>query len=210
MNSFSMTAAACLAVAAWTAEGSVTVSVGANAPTYGTTIDFDEVGGPTGVVPADSWAARGVSSLVGGTGPAFVSNLNAQPGFGWLPDSNVLIGSFGVFFEFSTDVTEFSAQVWDNAGPAGIFSGGMLFVVENDGVEVANFFWETPVYGTAGDNWFNVITTDGMVFDRIALVGLAFVGPETIIDNVSFNAVPAPASAGLLVGALGLAGRRRR
>ena len=189
----------------------VTVSVGASAPTYGTTLSFDEPGGPTGeFLPSNSWSGIGIGSLGAGDGNNFVANLNANPGFGWLPDNNVFVGNFGVFIEFDTDVTEFSAQVWDNGGPADFISGGMIAVAQKDGVDVGSFFWETPVFGTAGDNWFDITTTGGDSFDRVVFVGFAFVSPLTIIDNISFNTVPAPgASLVLGCGLLGAARRRR-
>lgn len=213
MKSFSMTAVgavACAALTSGSAAASVTISLGASAPTYATTLSFDEAGGPDGLAPTDSWASIGLSSMEAGVGPGFVGNLNAQPGFGWLPDSNVFVGDFGVFMEFSTALTDFSAQVWDNAGPASFLGGGMVVVVENDGVKVGSFFWEMPIYGTAGDNWFNITAADGAEFDRVSILGFAFVSPQTIVDNVSFNTVPSPGSAGVLALGAGLALRRRR
>ena len=201
-----------LAFASSIACASVDVSVGASAPTYGTTLNFDEAGGPTGSgIANDSWSGIGVSSLYGLDGNTFVDNLNATPGFGWLPNNNVMVGNFGVAIEFDTDVTEFSAQVWDNAGPADFISGGMIAVAEKDGVEVGSFFWEFPIYGPGGDNWFNFTTSGGDFFDRVAFVGFAFVSPQTIIDNISFNTVPVPGTASLLgCGLLTLSRRRRR
>lgn len=210
MNSFTMTAAACLSMAALTAQASVTISVGGSAPTYATVLNFDEPGGPTGTVPTDAWASIGVSSVYDGVDQGFVGNLNGQPGFGWLPDNNVIVGNFGMNFDFSTALTELSAQVWDNAGPATFITGGMVCVVRNGDQEVGNFFWENPVYGTAGDNWFNITATDGTVFDSVSFFGLAFGFPETIVDNVSFNPIPAPGAMGFALTGLGLLARRRR
>ena len=211
MNSTFVKAAATLALLTVPALGDVAVSVGATAPTYGTTLNFDEVGGPTGeFVPSDSWAGIGISSFGAGDGNNQVGNFNSTPGFGWLPDNNVFVGNFGVFIEFNTDVTEFSAQVWDNGGPADFISGGMLAVAQKDGADVGSFFWETPVFGTAGDNWFNFTTTGGDTFDRIVFVGFAFVSPITIVDNISFNTVPVPGTAAVLGTGLALIGRRRR
>lgn len=210
MKISSMVALAGVVSLAGSAAASVTISLGADAPTYATVLNFDEAGGPDGIAPGNSWSSIGVSSMEAGVGPGFVGNLNAQPGFGWLPDSNVFVGEFGVFMEFSTALTDFSAQVWDNAGPASFFGGGMAIIVENQGVEVGSFFWETPIYGTAGDNWFNITADAGIEFDRIAILGFAFVSPQTIVDNISFNTVPTPGSAGVLVLGAGLAARRRR
>jgi hypothetical protein len=199
-----------LGLAASSALAGVDISVGASAPTYGTTLNFDEPGGPTGdFIPNDAWSGIGISAITAFDGNNLVNNLNSTPGFGWLPDNNVFVGNFGVAFEFENDVTEFSAQVWDNAGPADFISGGMIAVAEKDGVEVGSFFWEFPIFGPGGDNWFNFTTTGGDSFDRVAFVGFAFVSPVTIVDNISFNTVPVPGTATLLGCGL-LAGSRRR
>lgn len=211
MNQTHLIALIGLAVAAAPTLADVTVSVGASAPTYGTSLNFDEPGGPTGSgIAQNSWSSIGISALYGLDGNTFVDNLNGNPGFGWLPDNNVMVGNFGLAVEFDTDVTEFSAQVWDNAGPADFISGGMIAIAEKDGVEVGSFFWEFPIFGPGGDNWFNFTTTDGDSFDRVAFVGFAFVSPQTIIDNISFNTVPVPGTATLLGCGLLAASRRRR
>lgn len=211
MNNTLVKAAALIAMISLPAMGDVSISVGASAPTYGTTLNFDEVGGPTGeFLLSDSWSDIGISSMGAGDGNNNVGNFNSIPGFGWLPDNNVFAGNFGIFIEFSTDITEFSAQVWDNGGPADFISGGMIAIAQNDGVDVGTFFWETPVFGTAGDNWFDITTSGGDTFDRVVFVGFAFVSPLTIIDNISFNTVPAPSASLVLgFGLLGAARRRR-
>lgn len=212
MNRTVLQGALACALLSMPALAGVTISVGASAPTYGTTLSFDEPGGPTGeFIPTDAWSGIGLSAVTAFDGNNIVNNLNGNPGFGWLPDNNVFVGNFGVAFEFENDVTEFSAQVWDNAGPADFISGGMIAVAQRDGVDVGSFFWEFPVFGPGGDNWFNFTTTDGDSFDRVAFVGFAFVSPVTIVDNVSFNTVPVPGTATLLgCGLLGVSGRRRR
>ncbi|MAO22458.1 MAG: hypothetical protein CMJ25_17060 [Phycisphaerae bacterium] len=211
MNHTLLSAACAAAMISMPAMAEVSISLGSSAPTYGTTLNFDEVGGPTGdFISTDAWSGIGIGSLGAGDGNTFVGNLNSTPGFGWLPDNNVMVGNFGVFMEFSTDLTSFSAQVWDNGGPADFVSGGMLAVAQKDGVDVATYFWETPVFGTGGDNWFDITTTDGSSFDRVVFLGFAFVSPVTIIDNVSFNTVPVPGTAAVMGCGLMLAGRRRR
>lgn len=196
------------------AAADVTVTQGDSAPTYSTTLNFDEPGGPVGGgLSSDAWlVSHGVTSLAAGDGFNQVANFSGDPGFGWLPDSNAFVGGFGVFMNFENDLSEFSAQIWDNAGPADFFSGGLAILAFDDGAEVANAFFEFPVFGVAGDagTWFNITTTDGSKFDEIRIVGLAFVGPLTIADNMSWNVVPAPGSLAVL--ALGglTASRRRR
>ncbi len=181
--------AACAATAAAPALAGYTVTGSETpAPTYSTTLTFDEGGVPVGVaLPTDAFASFGVSSLMAGDGFNRIDNFSAQPGFGWLPDSNAFIGGFGVFMNFDTDITEMSAQVWDNSGPATLFGGGMIVALYNDGNEVS----------------FNVV-------DQVRFVGLGFAGPLTILGQASWNAVPAPGALALL-GLGGIAaGRRRR
>lgn len=193
-----------------TALGAVTVSNVAAAPTYSTTLTFDEVGGPTGSnVPATAWSALGISSFVSGSGTNAVSTVNTNPGFGWLGTGNVFWGPFGVFINFDTDLTEFSAQYWDSSGPATFMGGGAIAVAFNDGVEVASFFLTNPAYAGAGMTGINITTDGGSVFDEVRMLGFGFF-PEAYVDNLSWNAVPAPASAMVAGLALIGAGRRRR
>lgn len=211
MNHTLLNAACAVALLSVPAMGEVTISLGSSAPTYGTTLNFDEVGGPTGdFIPTDAWAGIGIGAMEAGDGNNSVTNLNATPGFGWLPDNNVFVGNFGVFMDFSTDLTSFSAQVWDNGGPADFMAGGMSAVAMKDGAEVASFFWENPIFGAGDGNWFDFSTTDGSTFDRVVFIGFAFVSPVTIMDNVSFNTVPVPGTAAVMGCGLLLAGRRRR
>jgi hypothetical protein len=206
-------AASMTALAVSAAGADINFTQGDSAPTYATTLNFDEVGGPTGPTSTDAWlASHGVTSLQAGDANSQVLNLSGTPGYGWLPDSNVFVGGFGVFMNFENDLTDFSAQIWDNAGPASGFSGGMLVVALNDGAEVGSLFVDLPVFGLSGDEntWFNVSATDGMVFDEIRVVGFAFVAPQTLIDNISWNAVPAPGSLAVLaLGGVACSRRRR-
>lgn len=200
-------ALATAATVASTALADVTVTQGSSAGSYSTTLNFDEVGGPTGVVATNSWASIGITELQAGDGVPFVGDLDTPNG-GWgLGDGNAFLGSFGVFITWDSDLTEFSTQVWDPSGPPGIF-GGLAFIVMNDGVEVANFF-TTPAWGGLGDTWFDVTTSGGMVFDEVRILGFGFF-PQTHVDNLSWNAIPTPSAAALLgLGALTLQRRRR-
>jgi MYXO-CTERM domain-containing protein len=192
-------------LAGYTVSGSSTP-----APTYGTTLNFDEGGVPVGTaIASDSFASFGVSSLAAGDGFNRIDNFSTMPGFGWLPDSNAFIGGFGVFMNFDTDLTEMSAQVWDNSGPASPFGGGMFVVLLNDGVEVS-FNIVDPAFGGAGDSWFNITTDGGDVFDEVRFVGAGFAGPLTIMGQASWNVVPAPGAVAVLgLGGFGAARRRR-
>jgi len=201
--------AACAALAAPAFAGYNVAGSTSQAPTYGTTLNFEEGGVPTGVgLAADTFSSFGVSSLTAGDGFNRIDNFSTMPGFGWLPDSNSFIGGFGVFMNFDTDLTEMSAQVWDNSGPPSLFGGGMFVVLLNDGVEVS-FNVVNPAFGGVGDSWFDITTTDGDVFDEVRFVGAGFAGPLTILGEASWNAVPATGAATLL-GLGGLVAARRR
>ncbi len=185
-----------------------TVVQGTSAPAYAAGINFDEVGAPTGVgLSPDSWTAWGVTELLAGDGNQVVGDFSTAPGQSWLGTGNSFYGNFGVFMKLDTDVDAMSLQAWDPSGPPSPFGGGMAVVIFDDGVEVASAFVE-PAWGGIGQEWFNITADGGMVFDEIRVLGFGF-GPTTYVDNITWNAVPAPASASLL-GLCALAARRRR
>lgn len=186
---------------------SVTQS-GAAAPTYATTLTFDEVGGPTGSVPTTSWAGIGLANIVAGDGGSFVGD-NDTPNGGWgLGSGNSFWGPFGVFMNFGTDLDAMSFQVWDPSGAPGPFGGGAAVALVDDGVEVGSLFFE-PAWGGIGDTWINIEATGGMVFDEVRVLGFGFF-PTTVVDNLSWNAVPAPSACGVLaIGAMAALRRRR-
>ncbi len=196
-----------VAVGGSTALGSVMITQGTSAPTYSITLTFDEPGGPTGQVPTDAWAAsHGISSLNSGDG---VNRIVADPGnygWTWAGGDYAFIAPWGTFINFANDLTELSAQVWDDSGPGGPFGGGMFVGAYNDGLEVALVFVD-PAWGGLGLEWFNFTTTDGSVFDEVRFVGNNWIGPTNIVDNLSWNLVPEPASLALL--ALAAVIRRR-
>jgi hypothetical protein len=196
--------AAVLAAAAGHAAATITITQGASGATYGTTLNFDEPGTPTGIVPIDTWAGIGLERMEAGDGQSQVFD----PTEPWIGSGNSFLGVFGVFMTFSTDLTSFSGQVWDPSGPPTFIGGGFGVFVFNDGVEVG-FYSGEPAWGGLGDSWIDVTATDGMVFDEVRILGFGFF-PTTYVDNLSWNAVPAPGSLALL-GLAGFAtGRRRR
>jgi len=177
------------------------------APTYGTTLNFDEVGGPVGNdLPSSSWAGLGITSFISGAGANAVANHNTVD-TPWLPNNNSYWGPFGVFINFDSDLSAISFQAWDMSGPPSPFGGGMGVVLLNDGVELA-FDIFNPAWGGIGNSWFNVTTSDGSTFDEIRVLGFGF-APNTYIDNISWNVVPGPGSLAML-GLAGLIGSRRR
>jgi len=184
------------------ANAAITITRGNSAPTYATLVTFDEAGGPVGLNPPnDAWVSQGISFLGSGEGSRFVGNNSAISG----TSDNSFYGAFGVFINFSSDMTAASLQYWDTSGSGGPFGGGTALVVLNDGVEVG-FLSGPGVTGTPTNSWFNIVATDGMVFDEIRAVGFGFF-PEAVVDNISF--VPAPGSLALL-GLAGAAALRRR
>lgn len=200
-----------MAMAAMTSTASagivITQSV-APAPTYTNTLTFDEPGGATGTnVPNDSWSvSHGIPLIYSGEGSNFVGDLSGVTGQG----TNSYYGPYGVFIEFGQDLTTASFQGFDSSGPPTFSGGGAAAVALNDGVEV-EFLFVTPSWGGfGGGSWYNLTTNGGSVFDEIRFLGFGFF-PESVVDNVSWNAVPEPTSLALfaLTGVAVLARRRR-
>lgn len=197
-----------------------TITQGASAPTYTDhVLNFDEPGGPSGVVSPDAWAtSHGISEMQAGDLVPQVDNYDAifGGGGGWLGgNTNAFFGNFGVFMTLDHDVSAMSLQVWDPSGPPSFFGGGLNVILFNDGVEVWDLFVQTgdiatPAWGGVGDEWFDIATTDGAVFDEVRILGFGF-GPTTFVDNLSWDvaSVPAPGALALL-GLAGLTGTRRR
>ena len=199
-----------LALAAFSVPAMASITItqsGVAAPTYTTTLNFDEPGGPTGNdVPANAWAAsHNITSVVSGAGANSVNDNSASTGQG----TNSYWGPFGVFINFGQDLTAMSLQAWDNSGSPTPFGGGAAMVALNDGLEVG-FLFVTPAFGGVGQSWYDITTTGGSVFDEVRFLGFGF-APNSYVDNLSWNAVPEPTSLSLLaLGAIGVLARRRR
>ncbi len=190
------------------ALGSIVVTQGTSAPTYTDfTLDFDEPGGPTGVVDPGAWSvSHGITELQAGDGVPQVDDWTGI--FGpWVGTANSFYGNFGVFMTLDTDVTEMSLQVWDPSGPPGPFGGGLYVFLFDDGVEVSSTE-HTPAWGDVGDEWFDITTDGGDVFDEVRILGFGF-SPTTFVDNLSWNVIPEPTSLALF-GLVGVAALRRR
>jgi hypothetical protein len=182
------------------------------APTYATTLNFDEPGGPTGAnVPNNSWnnAPWNLQSFM--SGDQFANFVGNNSGF-TNQGTNSYAGPYGVFVKFSQDVTSMSFQSWDDSGPASPFGGGMAVYLLNNGDEFNPVFADvyTPAYGGLGNSWFNITTSGGTVFDEIRILGNGFF-PTTYVDNLSWTSVPEPASLSfLMIGCAGLIIRRSK
>jgi len=208
MNITSTAIVGTLALIGGSALGSIAVTQGASGTTYSTTLDFDEVGGPTGPgIANNAWAGIGLADMAAGDGNNFVGD-NAGLFGPWIGTGNSFFGNFGIFMTFDTDLTNFSGQFWDPSGPPGPIGGGLGVFVFNDGSEIANAF-VTPSWGGVGDEWIDISADGGMVFDEIRVLGFGF-DPTTFADNLSWNAVPAPSSMALLGLSGFVASRRRR
>ncbi len=188
-------------------QAAVTITQG-SAPSYATSLNFDEPGGPTGSdVPFDAWAGAPyfIGRLSSGPEPSIVGDNSAFTGEG----TNSFFGSFGVSIQFANDVTELSLLAWNSSGPPDpVFGGGMVIVVINDG-DISNplaLEVVTPAFGGSGEPKFSFTTTDGTVFDEVFLQGF-LATPGVYIDNLSWNAVPEPSMA-VWLGLLGLAALR--
>lgn len=192
------------------AYASITITQSSSpAPTYATTLNFDEPGTPTGVVPSNTWAAsHGVTELQAGDGVPFVGDFTGS--LPWVGTGNSFFGNFGVFASFAQPLTEMSFQAWDPSGPPSPFGGGLgVFVVDaNENILAA--ISVTPAWGGVGDSWFNITTDGGSTFDDVRVLGFGF-SQATYVDDLSWNVVPEPTSIGLLsIGALALMRQRRR
>lgn len=183
----------------------------AAAPTYSTTLNFDEVGGPTGNVPGGAWqGSHGVTSLVDGVDTVNVGDHATTLALPWLGTGNSAEGVFGLYMNFDNDLTEFSAQVWDNSGPATFFGGGALAVALDNGAEVGSLFIDFPTFSATGPTWLNITTDGGTVFDEVRIVGFGNVSPTAYMDNASWNAVPEPGTLAMFaLGGLVIARRRK-
>jgi hypothetical protein len=149
------------------------------------TLNFDEPGGPVGVVPTDSWAALGLVEMQAGDGVPQVGDWDAANG-GWgLGDGLSFFGNFGVFMTFDSDLAAISFEVWDPSGPPGPFGGGLAIFLFDDGVEVASGFF-TPAWGGIGDSWYDITVDGGDAFDEVRVLGFGFF-PTTYMDNISWD-----------------------
>jgi hypothetical protein len=204
---FILTASLGLLLTAVPASAAVTVTQqAAPAPTYSITLNFDEVGGPVGLAPTNAWnLSHGITLAQGGASNVQVNNYNGS--FAWLPNNNAAFGPFGLFWNFSTDMTEMSFQAWDTSGPATPFGGGMAVVLFDNGAEVGSTF-VSPAWGGVGNTWYNITTSAGSVFDEVRVLGFGF-SPDTYMDNMSWNVVPGPGGL-MMLAVAGLVGPRRR
>ncbi|MHC5005687.1 MAG: hypothetical protein ACYTJ0_21530, partial [Planctomycetota bacterium] len=189
-----LTITAMTAVAAATtgpALAGYNINQGTDAPTYPEyVLNFDEAGGPTGVVPADAWQASHGIVIEAGDGVGQVDDWDTLNG-GWgLGGGLSFRGGFGCFMTFDQDVQAISFEIWDPSGPPSPFGGGLGVFLFNDGEEVASFF-TTPAWGGIGDTWFDISATNGEVFDEVRVLGYGFPA-ETYIDNMSWELVPVP------------------
>lgn len=195
------------------ATADVLVNFGTSAPTYSTTLNFDEAGGPTGPISGTEFQGLGISNITSGDGGPNIdlwSSINNAP---WIGTGNSFFGNFGVFINFDEEISEFSAGVWDPSGDPSPFGGGLGVFLFNDGVSVYDAFVEglvAPAWGGLGDDRLNITTTGGDVFDEIRIVGLGNF-PTTFVDDLSWNAaaVPEPTSA-VIISMVGLVGLMRR
>lgn len=188
--------------AAAVSQAAITITQSTSAPTYANVITFDEVGGPTGTVPGNSWVSMGVTEIAAGVGPndGFVGN---PPGF---DTGNAYSGFFGVFITFPQPITSLSIQWRDDSPAASPFGGGAAIVAKDAmGNELQSLFLSNP--STTTSTWFNIVSTDGSSFSQLACLGFGNF-PNSTIDNLSW-AIPAPGTAALL-GLGGLCAARRR
>jgi hypothetical protein len=185
MRRHTLSALAILALAG-PALADYSITQGSDAPTYTSKVlNFDEAGGPEGVVPATAWLETHGLSIDAGDGVPQVGDFDAAQG-GWgLGEGNSFYGNFGVFMTFQSDLTALSVQVWDPSGPPGPFGGGLYVYLFNDGVQV-DVTEATPAWGGVGAAWFDMVASEGDVFDEVRILGFGF-PPTTFVDNLSWE-----------------------
>jgi hypothetical protein len=187
---------------------SITQSAGA-APTYTNLITFDEPGTPTGAVANNWWSANL------GLGVTITDALNpnavaiSDPAEAWVGTGNVAGGLFGISaIAFTGGATSASFQAWDSSGAPSFFGNGLTIVLRDNANNNLAFQQFTGAWGGIGNSWINITTTGGSTFDKIAVFNGTSFHP-TYIDNLSWNAVPAPGALGL-IGLAGVCSRSRR
>ena len=178
----------------------------AAAPTYSNVITFDEPGTPVGVVNKNWWADNlGMAvTIEDAVNPNAVAI--SDPAEAWLGTGNVAGGIFGIYQIVFTggNATSMSFQAWDSSGAPNFFGNGLRVVLlDANNNQLANQAF-TGAWGGVGNSWFNVTTTDGSSFSKVAIYNNTSFHP-TYVDNVSWN-VPGPGALALF----GLAGVIRR
>jgi hypothetical protein len=200
---------ASLLALAGAAPAAITLTYSSSAPTYANTLNFDEAGGPTGLVGQNAFAGVGISNMQSGAGDNPFIGPGTVIGAPFVGTGNAWIGNnFGAFLTFSSNITEFSAQYWDDSGPGTFIGGGAAVVALDHGTEVGSLAVTDPTYQATGPTWVNITTTAGTSFDQIVFLSNGFTNHAASLDNLSWT-VPAPSSAALL-GLTGLLGARRR
>ncbi len=178
----------------------------------GASVNFEDPGVPIGesLDPFTFYQASDGISFRSGNGFLVADTWDDLDGIdgGASPGGIQLAGGFNVTMQFDQDVTELSWQGWASGSPSFPFGGINVFLF-NDGEEVASYFGEFAPFGGVGDEWFDVVATDGDSFDEVRFFNPAFNSFTSYVDNITFNAVPEPGAFGLLAIA-GLAALRRR
>lgn len=194
-----------IAITSTASAAIVVTQQAAAAPTYSTLINFNDLA--PGTYAGNTWAAQGLTTLTDGANPS-VSIENVSGSFPWIPTNAANGFNFGLFFAFANDVTEASFQIWTSA-QSGPFGGvGINFFDAND--NLLHSAAVSQVWGGTGNSWINVTTNGGSSFAKMSIAYGGFGFPQLFVDNVSWNAVPAPGALALLGVAMVGGSRRRR
>jgi hypothetical protein len=190
------------------------ITQGASAPVYsGHSINFEDAPINVNMDPFTFYQASDGIFFTSGGGALAASNFDDTEGIdgGQSPGGIQLGGGFGITFHFDNDVQELSWQGWA-PGTSSPPLGGINVLVFNDGNLVASYQGISP-FGGVGDEWFNVLATQGDSFDEITFFNGAFNSFFAYVDNISYNntAIPEPTTLGLMamVGAIAVFRRKR-
>ena len=146
--------------------------------------------------------------------PGFGSRNNALTfGRSFIPGDNLSLGplsTVSMFLDTNADFASIDVGYLENGPWGGIVLhleatlNGM--VVDADTITLSNL-------GGRDSGAITTLMVDGGEFDSLQLfatLGDEFTAPRVIIDNLTYNTIPAPGSMAILIGSAGLMTRRRR
>lgn len=136
-------------------------------------------------------------------------------GSSYIPGDNLSLGAISTVTMDLDSVADFASleMAYYENGPW----GGIVYHLDafmNGSLVTSDSFTIAGTDPNGRDNIaFATLSVDGAQFDSLQLYatfGNEYSAPRILVDNLTINSVPAPASAMLMLGAAGLVSRRRR